>query len=105
METNRDCLIGMLLAYPLDSHICTCCSFYLQSGHSPAVRVYEVSSRLQVSQFSGHKFGVTCVAFSPNNKYLVSIGTQHDMVTNVWNWRQGSKVASNKISNKVSLWY
>ena len=75
----------------------------LQSGHAPAVRVYEVSSKLKVAEFTGHKFGVTCVAFSPNNKYLVSVGTQHDMVANVWNWRQNLKVASNKISSKVCV--
>ena len=40
-------------------------------------------------------------AFSPNLKYIVSIGTQHDMMVNVWNWRTGSKVASNKVSSKV----
>lgn len=54
-------------------------------------------------ELSGHKFGITCVAFSPNNKYLVSVGTHHDMVTNVWNWKHGIKVACNKISSKVSL--
>ena len=42
-------------------------------------------------------------AFSPNLKYIVSIGTQHDMMVNVWNWRTGSKVASNKVSSKVGL--
>ena len=26
-------------------------------------------------------------AFSPNLKYLVSIGDQHDMLVNIWNWR------------------
>ena len=42
-------------------------------------------------------------AFSPNLKYIVSIGSQHDMMVNVWNWRTGNKVASNKVSCKVSL--
>lgn len=54
-------------------------------------------------EFSGHKFGITNVSFSPNGKYLVSVGTQHDMVANVWNWKHGTKVASNKISSKVSI--
>ncbi|XP_067941965.1 mitogen-activated protein kinase-binding protein 1-like [Watersipora subatra] len=73
-----------------------------ESGHAPAVRVFEVSSRLQVAELMAHKFGVTCLAFSPNSKHLVSMGTQHDMVANVWNWRQGINVASNKISSKVN---
>ncbi|XP_053396719.1 mitogen-activated protein kinase-binding protein 1-like isoform X2 [Mercenaria mercenaria] len=73
-----------------------------ESGHQPAVRVWDVAEKTQVAEFHGHKFGISCVAFSPNLKYIVSIGTQHDMQVNVWNWRTGSKVASNKVSSKVS---
>lgn len=35
----------------------------------------------------GHKYGVACVAFSPNMKHIVSMGYQHDMVLNVWDWK------------------
>jgi len=43
-----------------------------------------------------------CVqAFAPNLKYILSVGTEHDMMVNVWNWKNGIKVASNKISSKV----
>ncbi|MPC71810.1 Mitogen-activated protein kinase-binding protein 1 [Portunus trituberculatus] len=41
------------------------------------------------------------VAFSPTQKYVVSVGSQHDMIVNVWDWRGGVKVASNKFSSKV----
>lgn len=40
-------------------------------------------------------------AFSPSNKYVVSVGSQHDMIVNVWDWRNNVKVASNKVSSKV----
>jgi WD40 repeat protein len=40
-------------------------------------------------------------SFAPNNKYVVSVGSQHDMIVCVWDWRTGAKVASNKISTKV----
>lgn len=40
-------------------------------------------------------------AFSPTQKYVVSVGSQHDMIVNVWDWRGGVKVASNKFSSKV----
>lgn len=40
-------------------------------------------------------------AFSPSNKYVVSVGSQHDMIVNVWDWRSNVKVASNKVSSKV----
>ncbi|XP_063418696.1 mitogen-activated protein kinase-binding protein 1-like isoform X3 [Mytilus trossulus] len=73
-----------------------------ECGHQPAVRVWDVEEKIQVAEFYGHKFGINCVAFSPNNKYIVSIGSQHDMMAAVWNWKTGNKVATNKISNKVS---
>lgn len=41
-------------------------------------------------------------AFSPTGKYLVSVGSQHDMIVNVFDWRANLKMASNKISSKVA---
>lgn len=61
--------------------------FSLQNGHRPAVRVWDVEEKTQVSELQGHKQGVACVAFSPNMKYIVSVGYQHDMTVNVWDWR------------------
>jgi len=34
-------------------------------------------------------------AFSPTGKYLVSVGSQHDMIVNVFDWRANLKMASN----------
>nr|XP_006816563.1 PREDICTED: mitogen-activated protein kinase-binding protein 1-like [Saccoglossus kowalevskii] len=73
-----------------------------ESGHMPAVRVWDVAERSQVGEFAGHKFGISCVAFSPNLKHVVSVGSQHDMVVNVWDWKTGIRAASNKISCKVT---
>ncbi|XP_041122038.1 mitogen-activated protein kinase-binding protein 1-like isoform X2 [Polyodon spathula] len=73
-----------------------------ESGHMPAVRVWEVSERSQVSELQEHKYGVACVAFSPNSKYIVSVGYQHDMSVNVWAWKKNVVVASNKVSSKVT---
>ena len=39
--------------------------------------------------------------FSPGNKYVVSVGFQHDMIVNVWDWQRNVKVASNKVSSRV----
>ncbi|XP_068456294.1 mitogen-activated protein kinase-binding protein 1-like [Clinocottus analis] len=58
-----------------------------ESGHMPAVRVWDVMERVQVSELQQHKFGVSCVTFSPNSKYIVSVGYQHDMMVNVWSWK------------------
>uniref|UniRef100_A0AAR5Q0L6 MABP1/WDR62 second WD40 domain-containing protein n=1 Tax=Dendroctonus ponderosae TaxID=77166 RepID=A0AAR5Q0L6_DENPD len=84
-----------------------------ECGHQPAVRVWDLQSDpqsvhsglipqpQQVAEFLGHKYGVNCVAFSPTNKYVVSVGTQHDMIVNLWDWKNNIKVASNKVSTKV----
>lgn len=58
-----------------------------QSGHLPAVRLWDVADRRQVAELQTHKYGVSCVAFSPNSKYIVSVGNQHDMIVSVWAWK------------------
>ncbi|XP_038582055.1 mitogen-activated protein kinase-binding protein 1-like isoform X2 [Micropterus salmoides] len=73
-----------------------------ESGHLPAVRLWDVSERRQVAELQSHKYGVSCVAFSPNSKYIVSVGNQHDMMVNVWAWKKDVVVAANKVSSKVT---
>uniref|UniRef100_A0A671TTI9 Mitogen-activated protein kinase binding protein 1 n=1 Tax=Sparus aurata TaxID=8175 RepID=A0A671TTI9_SPAAU len=73
-----------------------------ESGHMPAVRVWEVLERQQVAELQEHKYGIACVSFSPNGKYIVSVGYQHDMMVNVWNWKKNIVVAANKVSSKVT---
>ncbi|XP_053330091.1 WD repeat-containing protein 62-like [Spea bombifrons] len=73
-----------------------------ESGHKPAVRVWDVAEKTLVSEMVGHKYGVSCVCFSPNMKYVVSVGYQHDMVVNVWDWKVNNIVAKNKVSSKVT---
>ncbi|XP_074145455.1 mitogen-activated protein kinase-binding protein 1 isoform X1 [Sminthopsis crassicaudata] len=72
-----------------------------ESGHMPAVRVWDVEERNQVAELQEHKYGVACVAFSPSSKYIVSVGYQHDMIVNVWSWKKNIVVASNKVSSRV----
>ncbi|XP_048357979.1 WD repeat-containing protein 62 isoform X2 [Sphaerodactylus townsendi] len=72
-----------------------------ENGHRPAVRVWDVEEKAQVTELHGHKHGVACVAFSPNMKYIVSVGYQHDMIVNVWDWKKDTLIASNKVSCKV----
>ncbi|XP_014107542.1 PREDICTED: mitogen-activated protein kinase-binding protein 1 isoform X3 [Pseudopodoces humilis] len=73
-----------------------------ESGHMPAVRVWDVAERNQVAELQEHKYGVACVAFSPSSKYIVSVGYQHDMIVNVWSWKKNIVVAANKVSSKVT---
>ncbi|XP_065343968.1 mitogen-activated protein kinase-binding protein 1 isoform X2 [Cloeon dipterum] len=74
-----------------------------ECGHQPALRVWDMSlpNYAPVAELMGHKYGINCVAFSPSMRYIVSVGTQHDMIVNVWDWKVGVKVASNKVSAKV----
>ncbi|KAM4633751.1 mitogen-activated protein kinase-binding protein 1-like [Polymixia lowei] len=73
-----------------------------ESGHLPAVRLWDVAERRQVAELQKHKYGISCVAFSPNSKYIVSVGNQHDMMVNVWAWKKDVIVAANKVSSKVT---
>ncbi|KAM6968586.1 mitogen-activated protein kinase-binding protein 1 [Tautogolabrus adspersus] len=73
-----------------------------ESGHMPAVRVWDVSEHVQIAELQEHKYGVACVSFSPNGKFIVSVGFQHDMMVNVWNWKKNVLVAANKVSSKVT---
>ncbi|XP_055920018.1 mitogen-activated protein kinase-binding protein 1 isoform X2 [Eupeodes corollae] len=91
------------------------CGRYVATGEcglNPAIKVWELDSpngSLEdttggnvVAEFIGHKYAVSCVAFSPTGKYLVSVGSQHDMIVNVFDWKSNLKMASNKVSAKVS---
>ncbi|XP_008585726.1 PREDICTED: mitogen-activated protein kinase-binding protein 1 isoform X2 [Galeopterus variegatus] len=73
-----------------------------ESGHMPAVRVWDVAEHSQMAELQEHKYGVACVAFSPSAKYIVSVGYQHDMIVNVWAWKKNIVVASNKVSSRVT---
>ncbi|XP_039546085.1 mitogen-activated protein kinase-binding protein 1-like, partial [Pimephales promelas] len=73
-----------------------------ESGHLPAVSVWDVSEGTLVSEMLEHKYSVSCVAFSPNGKYIVSVGSQHDMSLNLWDWKKLTLLAANKVSSKVT---
>ncbi|XP_054618030.1 mitogen-activated protein kinase-binding protein 1-like isoform X2 [Dunckerocampus dactyliophorus] len=73
-----------------------------ESGHLPAVRLWDVAERRQVAELQKHKYGVSCVTFSPDCKYIISVGNQHDMMVNVWAWKKDVVVAANKVSSKVT---
>uniref|UniRef100_A0A2M4CRT5 Putative mitogen-activated protein n=1 Tax=Anopheles darlingi TaxID=43151 RepID=A0A2M4CRT5_ANODA len=92
------------------------CGRYLatgECGHNPSIKVWELDANggggayengaagSIVAEFSGHKYAVSCVAFSPTGKYLVSVGSQHDNIVNVFDWKANLKIASNKVTAKV----
>ncbi|XP_037033889.1 uncharacterized protein LOC119072719 isoform X2 [Bradysia coprophila] len=83
-----------------------------ECGQNPAIKVWELDTTngkaesgttggTMVAEFLGHKYAISCIAFSPTGKYLVSVGSQHDMIVNVFDWKSNLKIASNKVSAKV----
>ncbi|KAG9319939.1 hypothetical protein KVV02_003067 [Mortierella alpina] len=73
-----------------------------ETGHQPRILIWEVATQMLVGELQGHKFGVQAVQFSPNSKYLVSLGFQHDGYIHVWHWRTGAQIASNRVTTKVN---
>ncbi|KAI9296292.1 WD40 repeat-like protein [Neoconidiobolus thromboides FSU 785] len=73
-----------------------------ETGHNPRVLVWDFEAEKYIAELKGHKFGVLGIKFTPDSKSLISLGYQHDGVLNIWNWRQGLKIASNRITAKVS---
>jgi WD40 repeat protein len=54
-----------------------------------------------VAELKGHKFGVSCIKFSPNGRLLVSVGFEHDQTLNVWDWQKQVIVSKATVGNKV----
>ena len=53
---------------------------HVQAGHQPQVRVWELARLAPLAELKGHDFAVRCVSFSPNAKFVVSVGNQFDHV-------------------------
>ncbi|KAJ3130055.1 hypothetical protein HK098_006767 [Nowakowskiella sp. JEL0407] len=73
-----------------------------ESGHQPRILIWDHKRNTIITELRGHKFGVYALAFSPNSRYLVSLGFQHDGHIFVWNWKTGVKVSTNRITVKVN---
>ncbi|KAG0381087.1 mitogen-activated protein kinase binding protein 1 [Mortierella sp. AD032] len=73
-----------------------------ETGHQPRILIWEVSSQSLVGELQGHKFGVQAAQFSPNSKFVVSLGFQHDGYIHLWNWRTNTQIASNRVTSRVN---
>ncbi|KAK0411497.1 hypothetical protein QR680_005680 [Steinernema hermaphroditum] len=77
-------------------------------GHEPKVRVWELYTRegqfcgQQLCELKEHKLGISCVRFSNDAKFVISVGNQHDKSVVVWDWRNGLKVAENRLTSQVN---
>lgn len=73
-----------------------------ERGHNPSILVYDVTNETCLTTLiNHHKHGVGCLAFSPDNRYLVSVGFKHDKQLLVWQWDVSRKLSTQKVGNKV----
>lgn len=91
------------LSVPFSATLCPCP--VPQSGYLPAVRLWDVAERSQVAELQTHKYGVSCVAFSPSGKHIVSVGNQHDMIVSVWAWKVASHLPTTFLEAKIVFFF
>ena len=72
-----------------------------ERGQSPCVTVWSVDTFEVIATLSAHKHGVGCMAFSPDGRYLVTVGFKLDRQLILWDWKNSYKVSTQKLGNKV----
>lgn len=60
--------------------------------------IKRAASYTEVKTLKGHKYGIECLKFSPNSEFLISLGDPNDKGLFVWDWRNGVKLSSNRLS-------
>jgi WD40 repeat protein len=81
-----------------------------QTGYKPRVLIFSTApdapSDTPLTSLADHTFGVNCLAFSPDSRYLASLGYVNDGFLYIWsiNPRTGaaSLYASNKCVNHIN---
>lgn len=56
-----------------------------------------------LKQLKGHKYGIECLKFAPNNDFLISLGDPNDRGLFVWNWKEGKKISANKLTKPATV--
>ncbi|EMR08900.1 hypothetical protein PNEG_02683 [Pneumocystis murina B123] len=77
-----------------------------ESGKSPRILIYSISSDESLPiAISGHTFGIKCLSFSSDSRYLASVGFLHDATINVWliidKTNTIKRIASNRVTSLV----
>ena len=77
-----------------------------ETGYKPRVLVFSnkgESSETPVSALAEHTFGVHALAFSPDSKYLASLGTVNDGFLYLWSINDRTGAAALHSSNKCTV--
>lgn len=69
-----------------------------ESGHQPAVLVWDCTTLAVVCELKGHLYGVECIAFSPDGEHLVSVGGY----IYLWDWCKGVLVTKVKATSSCT---
>ena len=73
-----------------------------ERGHLPCVTVWDVKKQKQIRCYSGHEHGIGAVRFSPNGKYLVTIGFRHDKQMMLYEWDIDRLICVERMEKKVN---
>jgi WD40 repeat protein len=76
-----------------------------ETGYKPRIAIFclaDESSDSPVTTISEHSFGVHALRFSPDSKYLASLGTVNDGFIYIWNIEDKTGAASLHASNKLT---
>lgn len=81
-----------------------------ETGYRPRVLIFSLDDKaphdVPVSIIPEHTFGVQAVAFSPDSKYLASLGSVNDGFLYIWNIDEktgaATLIASNKCTNAIN---
>lgn len=76
-----------------------------ETGYRPRILIFalkEGSSEAPICILSEHSFGVHALSFSPDSRYLASLGTVNDGFLYVWNIEERTGIASLHASNKCT---
>ncbi|KAI8556850.1 hypothetical protein RHMOL_Rhmol05G0287600 [Rhododendron molle] len=104
-DTQSHCMVSNRMPKPLSCVSISkdgCFVVAGESGHQPAVLVWNCASMALLSELKSHQYGVTCTGFSPNGKYLVSVGFSQDGYICLWDWRNGVLVSKVKACSSCS---
>lgn len=83
---------------------------YLAAGEGqfrqPEITIWEIDQTLgeytEAKHLRGHKYGIESVMFSPDMRFLVSLGDANDRGLFVWDWRTEKRRTSNKLGKPVN---
>lgn len=57
----------------------------------------------EIKHLKGHKYGIECLKFSPDNSFIISLGDPNDRGMFIWDWRNEKKISANKLTKPATV--